>query len=140
MCLLILYKMTGYRKKLEICSYYWYMFINGNSHMTTWSSPFIWHITRSSILYTAVNIYKNTIMRKKIFWIITVAPISLQGNKFEWCSYGPTRTIGLISSEAKSIACINLCTAPVHPLPTNMTASSSEAWTALRTISRASCL
>ena len=67
----------------------------------------------------------------------TRSAISRQGNKLEWCSHGPAMTIGggggwlegsssLLSSRR---AFISLCTAPVAPLETKMTASCSEALT-----------
>jgi hypothetical protein len=67
----------------------------------------------------------------------TLASFSRHGSRLEWCSQGPTNTMG---GSVKSSACISLCTAPVHPWPAKITASCSDAWTAFRKMSRASCL
>lgn len=68
---------------------------------------------------------------------LTFAPTSRHGSNTEWCSFEPTNTTG---GSSKSNAWINLCNAPVHPLPAKITTSFSVAWTAFRIISRASCL
>lgn len=69
--------------------------------------------------------------------MITLACNSRHGNKFEWCSHGPTNTTG---GSVKDKPWINLWTAEVQPLPANITTSSSDAWVAFLIISLASCL
>ena len=81
---------------------------------------------------------------------LTSAPISLHGNKFEWCSKGPTNTIwqkltGYFWNKDFSMwhtggveRCrrwSSLWTAPVVPLPANNTTSDSDALTELWIIS-----
>jgi hypothetical protein len=68
---------------------------------------------------------------------VTLASFSRHGRRLEWCSQGPTNTMG---GSAKLSACMSLCTAPVQPWPAKITASCSDAWTAFRKMSRASCL
>ena len=55
----------------------------------------------------------------------TLAPLSRQGRRFEWCSYGPTNTRGVPASHSgeKLSMCTRWLTAPVHPVPVKMTVS-----------------
>ena len=101
-----------------------------------------WTLMASTSSKTASRWFKSTFPSASSSTEMTRWAISRHGSKLEWCSHGPAITMGGMDDSDLSgpeMALTSLWTAPVEPLETKMTASCSEALTALRTTSRASC-